>query len=368
MLRASHSKESDAAAASSHDGMMSPAHAAPLHHHGGHPLPLEESDDCHDEDDNDTDEKKLHHPLLPPPGQPMEKVVSDLWRKLPSNTDEVMSALRRLVTWLRNLSGKTIVSLFMITCLALVIYDTVLTPPEHRRIFKPGFSQSFLLWVEYHPVRGVVALLVVIALAVVLMIPIGTPLTLGCGYIYKTTYGWKLGMTIATTVSMVGSALGAVICFLLGRYLLRDYVRQNMMKKYPIFDAIDLAAAEHGLKIMAMLYLTPILPLGPVSYMCGATSMALSSFVLAKFASLPLMLLYCFIGASTGALIGKKEAVVKPAEAAAVAFSAMDAQEDHMSEIENNHTLILSGIGLSFVMIAMITTYIRKELNKVGDQ
>ena len=53
---------------------------------------------------------------------------------------------------------------------------------------------------------------------------------------------------------------------------------------------------------MAMLYLTPILPLGPVSYMC----VALSSFVIAKIASLPFMLLYAFIGASTGALLSKR--------------------------------------------------------------
>lgn len=77
-----------------------------------------------------------------------------------------------------------------------------------------------------------------IAFAVVVMVPIGTPLTLGCGYIYKGAYGWKLGLTIATLVAMGGSALGAVICFLLGRYLMRDRVRQ-WIKNYPLFGAID---------------------------------------------------------------------------------------------------------------------------------
>ena len=99
---------------------------------------------------------------------------------------------------------------------------------------------------------------------------------------------------------------------------------------------------------MAMLYLTPILPLGPVSYMCGTTSMALRSFVIAKIASLPLMLLYVFIGASTGALISK------PGSNAA-----------QVKNIEENETLIISGIVLSFVMIGCITHYIKKELNKV---
>jgi hypothetical protein len=98
------------------------------------------------------------------------------------------------------------------------------------------------------------------------------------------------------------------------------------------------AVSEHGLRIMAMLYLTPVLPLGPVSYMCGSTSMALSSFVLAKVASLPLMLLYVYIGAAAGTLIADAEA------------------------IEHNSSLIIGGIGLSAVMISCISHYIRKEL------
>ena len=77
--------------------------------------------------------------------------------------------------------------------------------------------------------------------------------------------------------------------------------------------------------------------------------MALSSFVLAKIASLPLMLLYAFIGASTGALIGHGKA-----------------SQEELQKIEENEFLIVSGIGLSFVMIACITHYIKKELNKVS--
>ena len=191
--------------------------------------------------------------------------------------------------------------------------------------------------------------------SVVCMIPIGTPLTLGCGYIYKGAYGWQLGVLIATAVSMIGSALGAVICFLLGRYLMRDTVKK-WIRKYPIFDAIDIAAAEHGLRIMAMLYLTPILPLGPVSYMCGTTSLKLSHFILAKIAALPLMMLYVLIGASTGTLIGTGGTTTTGDNTTEVSTT---------ESIENNRTLIISGILLSFASIAGITHYIKKELNQI---
>lgn len=38
---------------------------------------------------------------------------------------------------------------------------------------------------------------------------------------------------------------------------------------------------------------------------------------------------------------------------------------DEFKAIEENEFLIVSGIGLSFVMIALITRHIRKELNLV---
>ena len=134
-------------------------------------------------------------------------------------------------------NGKKAVSTIMFMVIGLVIWDAVFTDPEDR-FLKPDFADTFLRWVQLNPAQGIFAFLIVIATAVVLMIPIGTPLTLGCGYIYKAAYGWTWGLTLATVVSMGGSAIGAVACFLLGRYLMRDQVRL-WIRKYPLFDAID---------------------------------------------------------------------------------------------------------------------------------
>jgi hypothetical protein len=140
-------------------------------------------------------------------------------------------------SWRFKVTGKKVVSSIMFMLIAMIIWDAMFASPEHR-LLKPDFADTFLIWVQAHPSKGAVGLLLLIAVAVVFMIPIGTPLTLGCGYIYKSAYGWRLGLTIATIVSMGGSALGAVTCFLLGRYLMRDQVR-TWIKKYPLFVAID---------------------------------------------------------------------------------------------------------------------------------
>jgi hypothetical protein len=141
-------------------------------------------------------------------------------------------------------SGKQVVSITMVGLIVLVLYDALLKAPEDR-FLKPEKSLALLVWVQHHPLSGLFWITVVIAACVVVMIPLGTPLTLGCGYVYKGAYGWRLGVFVATIVSMGGSCLGAVICFLLGRYLMRDTVKK-WVRKYPLFDAIDVGTLRAG--------------------------------------------------------------------------------------------------------------------------
>lgn len=125
----------------------------------------------------------------------------------------------------------------MLVMFMTIIYESFFVAPADRLI-QPDFSDRFLNWVQTNPVVGLGAILLVIAGAVVSMVPIGTPLTVGCGYIYRGVYGWQLGLFVSTLVSMAGSTLGAVVCFLLGRYLMRDTVKR-WVRNYPLFDAID---------------------------------------------------------------------------------------------------------------------------------
>jgi hypothetical protein len=146
--------------------------------------------------------------------------------------------LQQPLPWRFKVSGKQIVVSILLLCIALLIGDAMFAAPENR-LLKPDFADSFLMWVQAHPSKGAFGLVVVIAFALVFMLPLGTPLALGCGYIYKRAYGWEWGLTIATSVSMVGSGVGAAICFLLGRYLMRDQVR-TWIRNYPLFVAIDI--------------------------------------------------------------------------------------------------------------------------------
>jgi hypothetical protein len=148
----------------------------------------------------------------------------------------------RLLSRVPKFSGKKLVILLMGSIFVMIIWDAFFTEPQNR-ILRPDFSDKFLTWVQSNPAWGLGAILLVIAGAVVSMVPIGTPLTVGCGYIYRGVYGWRLGLFVATGISMLGSCLGAIICFLLGRYLMREQVRK-WVSKYPLFDAIDIGEGK----------------------------------------------------------------------------------------------------------------------------
>ena len=146
------------------------------------------------------------------------------------------------------------IGIFMALLVLFLLYDAIVTPPE-KRFLKPDASDRFLRWVQHHPLQGIAAFIIVFAVAVVLLLPVGTPLTIGCGFVYKGAYGWKLGVVIATVVSIAGSAAGAVTCFLLGRYLLRDHVK-TWIRKYPLFVAIDIGT--YGNSDVCVLFATDL--------------------------------------------------------------------------------------------------------------
>ena len=120
-----------------------------------------------------------------------------------------------------------------------------------------------------------------------------------------------------------------------------------------------IAAKEQGFKIMAMLYLTPVIPLGLVSYMCGTTSMNVYAFAFAKIFALPLYLIYTFMGASAHSFVKHGGSGTTPVGGGLSA-------SDQAKQLEENQFLLVSGLILSIVMMTLISRHIKKELMKVS--
>merc|ERR1712232_1364039 len=107
-----------------------------------------------------------------------------------------------------------------------------------------GVVEDFLAWVEDNPVAGLFAFIGVYFVATIFFIP-GSILTLGAGFVFANAFGLGLGVALGTLAVFVGASAGSCTDFLIGRYLLRDWVG-NLSKKYAIFQALDVAFGEKG--------------------------------------------------------------------------------------------------------------------------
>jgi len=155
-----------------------------------------------------------------------------------------------------------------------------------------------------------------------------------------------LGVALGVLAVFVGASAGACAAFLLGRYLLRDWV-SNLAQKYAIFQALDVAFEEKGLRIMTLLRLSPLIPFNAINWVAGITSLKFYEYVIALIGILPGTALFVFLGASAGSLA------------------------DSASSGDNTTvTIIVAVVGIVFGIAAVGVTsyYAKKELNRITEE
>jgi len=234
---------------------------------------------------------------------------------------------------------KAFFALIIVGFIAYVIADSLTTGHVS------GAVQDFLKWIEANPVAGLFAFIGVYFVATVFFIP-GSILTLGAGFVFANAFGLGLGVALGVLAVFVGASTGACAAFLLGRYLLRDWV-SNLAQKYAIFQALDVAFEEKGLRIMTLLRLSPLIPFNAINWVAGITSLKFYEYVIALIGILPGTTLFVFLGASAGSLA------------------------DSASSGDNTTvTIIVAVVGIVFGIAAVGVTsyYAKKELNRITEE
>ncbi len=134
--------------------------------------------------------------------------------------------------------------------------------------------------------RGVALYVIVYVAATVLLLP-GSVLTLVAGFAYGPWWGTVIVFPTATVASL--------LAFLFGRSLARDWVRRRLGSSARL-AAIDAAVAERGLRVTALLRLSPVLPFNLLNYALALTGVRVRDYALASFAMLPGTALYVYLG------------------------------------------------------------------------
>ena len=234
---------------------------------------------------------------------------------------------------------KILVGLLLIGFIGFVIADSLT-----NGYVRDGVD-SFLEWVEANATAGFFVFMVVYFFATVFFVP-GFILTLGAGFVFANAFGLGVGVLLGTLSVFVGASAGAIASFLLGRFLLRDWVG-GLTKKYAIFEALDVAFEEKGFRIMALLRLSPIIPFNAINYIAGVTAISFWSYTWAMLAILPGTTLYVFLGASAGSL----------------ADSAGSGSDPTVTII-----VVVVGIVFGIIAVGVTSYYAKTELNRIVEQ
>lgn len=235
----------------------------------------------------------------------------------------------------RNRRIRMAVGLFLLAFIAFVVTDSLTT-----HYIKTGMN-SFLEWVEANPGGGVLVFMIVIFCTTMLFIP-GIILTFGSGYVFSNAFGLGIGVLLGSIAVFVGASAGAILSFLLGRFLLRDCV-SGLTRKFKLFEALDSVMEEKGFRIMVLLRLSPIIYASPyLNYGAGAMAVSFSAYTISLVAILPATVMFVFLGASAGSLANSSGGNSK-----------------------TTTIVLVIGIVFSVFAVAMTTYYARQELRKV---
>lgn len=138
-----------------------------------------------------------------------------------------------------------------------------------------SFFMSFSSFLD-HQDKLTAALVMIITKVVfsVTFLPI-SPLTVLDGFIFGTFWG--------TIVSIIGNTLGASLAFLLARYLLRNFVENTILVRYPKFDEFKERLFKRSVYTIIVLRLIPIFPYSFLNFSLALTKVSFKDYFIATF-------------------------------------------------------------------------------------
>ena len=177
--------------------------------------------------------------------------------------------------------GGNLVKLLVLIAVVLGLFATAKFLPLNE------YLGEFFESIRSLGIWGPVILAVAYILATVFMVP-GTILTLGAGF----TFGLVQGFFAVS----VGSTLGALAAFLVGRTMARGFVEQKA-KQNPRFAAIDHAVEQQGFKIVLLTRLSPVFPFNLLNYLFSITNVRTRDYFLASWIGMiPGTIMYVYLG------------------------------------------------------------------------
>ncbi len=145
-------------------------------------------------------------------------------------------------------------------------------------------------------------LLFVIAFVALAMFPVPSTFWVLLG-------GSLFGPWLGTALSVVSATIAAVLAFVIGRYLARDYVRTHAG---PRVRRVMRGVEAEGWRFVAMTRLIPVFPFAPTNYTLGLTGIRLRTYAWTTgIALIPNLAAYTWLGHATRQAITGAENLIQ---------------------------------------------------------
>lgn len=173
-----------------------------------------------------------------------------------------------------------------------------------------GFNRSGLLRILIHTIEGLGSA----APAVFLLIYSVTAICFIPSFLLTFSGGFLFDFWTASVLSILGTSLGAVSAFLIGRYLARTAV-EKWASRIREFERIAVLVEKKGWKIVLLARLSPVFPFLIGNFAFGTTRMpALHYFFASLAGTIPSAMVYTYSGRLAGSLAGLGSGARTPLE------------------------------------------------------
>ncbi len=164
-----------------------------------------------------------------------------------------------------------------------------------------------LAWVDAQGAWAPLLFILIMALVVMLLLP-GVMFTTGAGFVFGTVAG--------TVYVVLGSTLGAVLAFLIARYLLGDRATRFILARAKL-KMVSEELMPQGWKIVLLTRLVPFFPFKLSNYVFGLMPLSLRGFVAGTFIGIiPLSIHNAYLGsiAADIAALGESDGTRSPVD------------------------------------------------------
>ncbi|MEO6864950.1 MAG: TVP38/TMEM64 family protein, partial [Gemmatimonadaceae bacterium] len=135
--------------------------------------------------------------------------------------------------------------------------------------YSKQYVLPFARWVHGLGAWGPIAFVVTYTVVEIFLIP-ASVLTLAAGALF--------GFVAGSAYAFIGAMLGSLAAFLMARYVVRPMVTRRLQDDKR-FALIDSTATRGGIKLVALLRLSPVLPYTVLNYALGVTRISTRDYI-----------------------------------------------------------------------------------------